>query len=212
MAKSPRKQLRILKRCQQVAELYLQCWTQAEIAAHLGVHQSTVSNDLTVLEHEWRESAIRDFDLARAEELKKLERIEREAWAAWEQSKKPAQSAVMNGEGGAQTARKTIKNRHGDPRMMEIVIKCSAERSALLGLAPQLSQAESHPHENISLGVRRDRVIAIAAQLCERERTGGAGADVATDVTSDVRSLDQSRQVEAGAPPGLPGSDDHASA
>jgi len=63
------------------------------------VAQPTICDDLKRIRAEWRESAVRDFDEARQLELMKLERIEREAWSAWDQSKKPAQSAVVTGDG-----------------------------------------------------------------------------------------------------------------
>jgi hypothetical protein len=107
--------------------------TQVAIAERLNVDQSTVSGDLRAVRREWRDSTLRDFDLAQAEELKKIDRVEREAYAAWEQSKKPAQSAVVNGNIDSQS-RKTIKNRHGDPRMLDIVLKCIAARRTILGL------------------------------------------------------------------------------
>ena len=78
--------------------------------------QPTICDDLKRIRAEWRESAVRDFDEARQLELMKLERIEREAWSAWDQSKKPAQSAVVTSEGAAQKTRKSMKNQHGDHR------------------------------------------------------------------------------------------------
>jgi len=93
------KQLAILKRRRTVADLYLQGWTQIAIAEELGVAQPTISDDLKRIRAQWRESGVRDFDEARQLELMKLDRIEREAWSAWERSQKPAQSAVVTGDG-----------------------------------------------------------------------------------------------------------------
>jgi hypothetical protein len=134
MPVNPNKRLAILRRRQQVAELYLQSWSQAAIAERLQVDQSTISGDLKAIRREWRESAIRDFNQAQAEELQKIDRVEREAWAAWELSKKPSQSAVVDGDADSQQARKTIKNRHGDPRLLEVVLKCIVSRREILGL------------------------------------------------------------------------------
>jgi hypothetical protein len=134
MPTTPQKKLEIVKRRQQVAEFYLQSWTQAAIAEHLGLDQSTISDDLRAIRRDWRESTIRDFDLAQAEELQKTDRIEREAWAAWQRSQKPAQSAVMNGDGAGGATRKSVKNRDGDPRMLDLVLKCGVARRNLLGL------------------------------------------------------------------------------
>src|SRR5712671_208116 len=106
----PSKKLAILERRKQVADLYLQGWTQIAIAERLGVKQPTICEDLQGIRKQWRESAVRDFDLAREMELLKCDRVEREAWAAWERSQKPAQSAVVTGEGsGRERTTKSLK-------------------------------------------------------------------------------------------------------
>src|SRR5690242_11244148 len=93
------KDLAILQRRKQVAELYLQGWSQPAIAHQLDVSQPTICADLKAIRQDWRDSAIRDFDALRDLELQKLDLIEREAWEAWKRSQKPAQSAVVTGEG-----------------------------------------------------------------------------------------------------------------
>lgn len=128
------KKHEMLRRHQQVADLYEQAYTQTAIGERLGIPQATVSRDLKWVRGEWRASAVRDFDAARELELHKIDRVEREAWAAWDRSQKPAQSAVIDGDGNGQTARKTIKNQHGDLRALDIVLKCDAARWEILGL------------------------------------------------------------------------------
>lgn len=125
---------RLAERRQQVAEFYLQSWTQAAIGQKLGISQPTVSLDLAVVRREWRESSIRDFDAAQEMELRKLDRVEREAWAAWERSQQPLQSAVISGDGAGKQARKAVRNRHGDLRALDTILKCIAARRAMLGL------------------------------------------------------------------------------
>jgi predicted transcriptional regulator len=60
---------------------------QTEIGERLGVTQATVSRDLKALHGEWLQSALRDVDDAKAEELAKIDRLEREYWEQWENSK-----------------------------------------------------------------------------------------------------------------------------
>ena len=105
-----------------------------EIARHIGVTQPTISLDLREIQKQWRDSAIRDFDVLRERELKKIERVEREAWAAWERSRKPAQSAVVNVDGRGQKTQKKLTEQCGDPRYLDQIQKCIAGRRALLGL------------------------------------------------------------------------------
>lgn len=160
------KKLEIERRRQQVADLYMQRHPQAVIAERLGISQATISADLKRIRREWRNSTIRDFDLSVAESLQEVNRIRREAWSAWEHSKKPQQSAVLNGDGGA--GRKTIKNQHGDARFLEVIIKCNEAERALLGLAaPTRIEPVLPSFQPMSPDVRRQHLDAI---LDEYER------------------------------------------
>jgi predicted transcriptional regulator len=121
-----------------VADLYLQRCTQVTIAERLGISQPTVCDDIKKIRAEWRNSAIRDFDQSCELELRTIDWLQREAAEAWERSKKPAQSAVIHGDGTSAPTRKTLKNQNGDPRYLDAIQKCIASRCALLGLnAPQ---------------------------------------------------------------------------
>ncbi len=70
----------------EVARLYLQGKRQNEIAMSRQVTQSQISKDLKLLQAMWMESAQRDFDTVKQEQLAKIDHLEREAWAAWERS------------------------------------------------------------------------------------------------------------------------------
>lgn len=131
----------IIDRRHEVSELYLQGWTQTSIAAELRVTQSTVSDDIRAIQNEWRASGIRNFDLIREVELRKLDRLEREAWAAWERSQKPAESEVISGD----RTSKSLRNQVGDPRYLEQIGKCIAQRRTLLGLDAPLQVADVTP-------------------------------------------------------------------
>jgi hypothetical protein len=165
MPVKPSKRLAMVQRRQKVADLQLQGWTQMAIAAEVGISQALVSNDLARIRQSWRESAIRDFDAARDQELQKLDRIEREAWAAWQRSQQPTQSATLNGEGGNQKARRTVKNQNGDPRFLEIVLRCSEARRKLLGLdAPTMIAPTTPDGQPLTVEDRRIHINAILAE------------------------------------------------
>ena len=144
------------ERRQRVAELYIQGWTQTKIAAELNVTQGTISKDLKALQREWRESRIRDFDAARELELQRLDRLEREAWAAWLRSQEPLESTkVLNDASGGKKAQKLTQHRDGDPRFLEQIHKCITSRRALLGLdaptriAPTSPDGEEAYHSHV---------------------------------------------------------------
>ena len=66
-----------------IAEMYCQRALQVDIAAKLGVSQQQISYDLRIIRKRWQKSAIRDFDMHRAEELAKIDNLEMEYWRAW---------------------------------------------------------------------------------------------------------------------------------
>jgi hypothetical protein len=168
------KNVAINKRREQVADLYLQGKTQMEISEVVGVGQPTVSSDLKRIQAQWRESSVRDFDLARELELRKIDRIEREAWAAWERSKKPAQSATTSDEPNQRRTRRHVKNQYGDPRFLEQVHKCVSARRALLGLdAPVRTEIETNEFSSLE---RRDRIVTVLAAIRDRRGTQVLGA------------------------------------
>jgi hypothetical protein len=198
------KKLAIIQRRQRVADLYVQGWTQMQICEAVGISQPTVCDDLKRIRQEWRDSAIRNFDEARDRELQKLDRLEREAWDAWERSKKPQQSAVVHEQSGQQTTHKTLHNRVGDPPFLDQISRCIAQRRALLGLDAIPSMTEPDANGTIALDVRRERVVAILAGLCDRQRIGDAGTGPGPIIAGHVCHDDQPGQVSPSQAPGLP--------
>jgi len=84
---------------QRITPLYLQGWNQTEIAAELGIDQSTVSRDIKFLLAEWRKQRnglVDEFE-------GKYRFIYREAIAAWKRSLEDAetttQEMIDGGEG-----------------------------------------------------------------------------------------------------------------
>jgi hypothetical protein len=207
MATEHNRRFAVSQRRQRITELYLQGWSQAAIASELNIAQSTVSDDVQHVRKKWHESAVKNFDQLRALELQKLAYIEREAWAAWQRSQKPAQSAVVSGEGAGQHTRKSMKNQIGDPRFLQQVNHCIAQRRALMGLdvLPAPNPLEGQPDGTISLEVRRERVLALIHSFGERERIGAAGAGSDDGQPGDVRDGDQRGPVEDGQAPGPAG-------
>jgi DNA-binding MarR family transcriptional regulator len=126
-----------------VADLYLRGYLQSDIAEQLGVNQSTVSRDLKALHQEWLVSAQIDFNQAKARELARIDRLEREYWRAWEKSKNEKESTVTekvqdDGRGNRAKARMHRERQFGNPRFLVGVQWCIEQRCKLLGVyAPQ---------------------------------------------------------------------------
>jgi hypothetical protein len=202
MPVKPSRKLAILQRRQLVADLYLQGWTQCQIAEHVSVDQTTVSDDLQKIRAEWRGSMVRDFDEAKDLELRKIDRIEREAWAAWERSKKPAQSATTSDEPNQRRTRRHVKNQYGDPRFLEQVHKCVSARRALLGLdAPVRTEIETNEFSSLE---RRDRIVTVLAAIRDRRGTQVLGAGPGHPEPRLLCADRQPGTLEAGASSQLP--------
>lgn len=166
------KNFEILRRRRQIAELYVQRHSQAVIAERLGISQATVSADIKRIRREWRVSTLRDFDTACDLELQQLDRVEREAWELFERSQKPAQSAVI-GDGNGAPTRKSVKNRDGDIRALDVILKCGTARRALLGLDAPTRIAPVMPdgQEPFRLAVAGMSLIELRAIKRLRDRT-----------------------------------------
>jgi len=206
MKKHSRDDFAVSHRRKQVAELYLKGSSQPAIAEQLAVCQSTVSGDLKATQQEWRESAIRDFDELRAVELQKIDLIEREAWNAWERSQKPAQSAVVTGEGHDQKARKSMKHQYGDPRFLILVAQSINQRRALLGLdvQPVAKPPETQLNVNVPIEVRWERIRTLIAAVGECERFGANGTGSDPGQPGNIRDGGQRGPLENGPAHGLP--------
>ena len=185
MAKStPRKTTKIAHRRQRVGELYLQSHMQTEIAEELGISQTTVSHDLKAIRKLWRESSVRDFDVVQEQELRKLDLLEREAWAAWRRSQQPAESTKVVQDRSGKRAHKTVQHQVGDPRYLEQIHKCITARRALLGLdaptriAPTSPDGEEAYHSHVMMEIMRiaeeskEGPVVIDAEFVEQQVQG----------------------------------------
>ena len=145
------------------SDLYLQGKLQAEIAEALGVDQSTVSRDLAALHRKWLDSALVDFSEAKAQELAKIDRLEREYWRAWERSCEDAETMTQKARAGrAKEATKVTKGQAGDPRFLAGVQWCIERRCKILGIdAPQrteLTGKDGEPLIKVIGGLNLDEV------------------------------------------------------
>lgn len=141
-------QLRVNERRQEVARLFLQGVPQYQIGRHLKVSQTLVSLDLKALNEEWLESARRDTDALKAEQLAKLTRLESAAWEAWLESREDLEARSRDtvkgrvGKDGeplpdqVRTSKRRMKS-SGVPAYLQTALDCWDKRCKLLGLYPK---------------------------------------------------------------------------
>jgi hypothetical protein len=134
----------INERRARVAELYLKGTPQHKIAGICRVTQSQVSYDLKRLSQQWIESSLMNIDQLKARELAKIDQAERSAWQGWEkscQTRTKKRTATSDFEKGTRNESSVERIKAaGDPRYIEVVLRCIRQRSELLGLnAPSKS-------------------------------------------------------------------------
>lgn len=157
MAETKRTSIQIERDRRDIADLYLQGWTQQRIVDHLNADEGRdydlsrqmISYDLARIQEQWRHSALVKLDEAKAQELAKVDRLEREYWDAWARSCEDAETQRIEGtpprgEGDRPTAARLIttrKGQAGDPRFLQGVQWCIERRCKILGIdAPQRAE------------------------------------------------------------------------
>ena len=135
-----------------VAEMYLKGRSMREIGLQIGVSISQVKYDLDAVRKEWREARPAEYSALVDEQLAKIDRLEREAWDAWESSKGVQETTIVATEGtvgdGQQLPRKATIRReqaHGNPAHWENAFRCVDRRCKLLGLDAPTRAEHSGP-------------------------------------------------------------------
>jgi hypothetical protein len=128
-----------------IAELYSKGRNHREITDALNaarpysLSRAIISGQIKEILEDWRLYTITEIGQQRAEELLRLNKIERAAWEAWNRSKDEATKTISEkGEGrnGPSLERVIKEGRDGDPRFLTIILNCVTERCKLLGLYP----------------------------------------------------------------------------
>ncbi len=145
-----------------ITQFYLRGATQANIAEQLGLSRQQIGYDLGKIQEGWRTQTALDLDVHKAQELAKLDELERTHWQAWEESKqdKKIETAKtynhVNGAGTESTLRK--ESSVGNQSFLDGVLKCIGQRCKLLGLEVPpaviqqnlINQVNIHPDEPVS--------------------------------------------------------------
>lgn len=126
-----------------VAHLYLKGHAQTAIAEHLKVNQSTVSRMLTAVRKEWMAHRIDDFNALIAMQLERVDALEIEAWKEYRRSRRPKERRRTKTKSLVKGKSKDLiiaereeilltEERIGDPRFLDRVAWCIAERNRIL--------------------------------------------------------------------------------
>lgn len=136
----PRQDTTVLARREEVARRYLHGEMQSEIARSFGLSQAQISKDLAAVRAAWLRSAIRDFDAAKAQEIAKIDEVERAAWAGWERSTQDKEVVIREAGADQKPKKATLRKegQSGNPAFLQTILSCIERRCKILGLdAPQ---------------------------------------------------------------------------
>jgi hypothetical protein len=162
-----------------LADMYLQGKTQNEMAAAIGKSTDTVGRDLVEIKRRWVAYTTLAFDEHVAQELARIDAVERQAWDAWYTSGKPSveihQQDSTSGTGKRAQRRRLQRNvqkqRTPDARFLTIIGDCIDRRVKILGLnAPEQIQARIIRGEAEPANVRRLEMYRSAIGDPERAR------------------------------------------
>lgn len=123
---------------------YLKGVPIAEIAEKVGRHRDTVSRHLKRAREHWSKQLASSYETHVADQLARLDRIERAAWEGWERSLKDfLESSDEKMEAGQRviTKEKTSRRqRDGNATYLAVVERTVRQRSELLNLLSQESR------------------------------------------------------------------------
>lgn len=118
-AKRKQSEVKIAKRQEQAAQLFLKGVPQNKIALELNVSAVTICGDIKAVVAQWKTQSIKDIDSAKAVEIEKCIAVEAAAWEGYEASKK------MVGN---------LRAAKGDPAYLNVILGAISLRCKLLGI------------------------------------------------------------------------------
>lgn len=150
------------------ADLYQRGVPMTEIARQLHVTWQQIQYDLADIRRRWLEKMVEKFDAKKAEELAKIDRLEREYWQAWDKSLVEFTSTTIKAGEGKEKKKevsKTTEQRYGDPRFLYGIQWCISKRCEILGLnAPTKLKIIDDEHEWTDGQIRKIAERALASQ------------------------------------------------
>lgn len=155
----------------EIAELYLKGKPQQAIADHLAqnrdytVTQQTISRDIATIQQRWLDSSLTDYNAAKAQELARIDNLERVYWEQFEASKaQTIRRKVSKRDGSVIEVSQDVSNNTGDPRFLQGVMSCIEKRIKILGLDAPTKMDTTTQNLNVDLNeLSTDQLKRIAA-------------------------------------------------
>ncbi len=150
----------------EVAKLYVMGYSQRQIAAKVGVTQPRIHVLLKKIREMWKERATQDYAARLAEELARMDAVEKEAWAAWERSQKDAETITVRENANGISEERQRKGQTGNVAYLETVQRCIETRLKLLGVL------KNDPHLQVFFQANSSQTVNVGIdwdELYERQ-------------------------------------------
>jgi hypothetical protein len=193
-----------------IARMYVRGKSQHDMARELSNHYDgvrvspgAVASDLKAIRQSWLQSALLDFNAAKARELARLDEAEREAWDAWERSKEKHVrveyeiaddqvpfSADKIADVKRKKRRKIIEATVGDIRYLEMIERMITARCNILGLFEAQRIQVDWRAEALQSGLDEQTVDAV------REKTIMTLMDAITQAAKDSGAIKEADIID----------------
>ena len=129
---TPRREQRIAT----VARGIVSGRTQQALAEEFGVSQQQIAKDWSIAITRWRDSELVDVNEVRNKQLAELDAVKHAAWEAWWASLEDREKVVTEQQGDNGTPRVKVEKetKGGDPRYLDVIIRCCEREARLIGL------------------------------------------------------------------------------
>jgi hypothetical protein len=167
----------VAERRRKVAEMYLTGTTQAEIGKAVGVSRQTIHVDLKHIHADWLKSALMPFDKLKARELARIDRLEREHWAAWDRSQKEYQATLTEKKEGSDSkddytkAQVRKEQRVGDKAFLTGIQWCIEQRLKIFGVYAAQRVALTWEEEARGAGLDPDQIVEEVIEYLQSENS-----------------------------------------
>ncbi|MEZ4784166.1 MAG: hypothetical protein R3F28_08855 [Candidatus Kapaibacterium sp.] len=108
MAENVRTKAERESQLEQIARYWVRGYTQQQIANHYKLSQGQISYDLKEVRERWKQATIESYKERVFAEVLLINEVQQTAWKEWEET--------------------------FEPRFLQVILKCSHQRSRLLGL------------------------------------------------------------------------------
>lgn len=164
----PKNVVSLVARFSTVRKMLLQGAASTEIADKLKISTIVVNRITKEVFEDLKERMGQDFQLQVAQQLGRIELVERAAWEGWEASKlkESKEESTTDGEHAHSTTKQKTETSAGNPVFLKTILECVEKRSKLLGLdaIPDAGSVDDVPIVSVVVTSREDSLRIVEAQ------------------------------------------------